>query len=212
MNIVDIHSHTLHADAIVNCYPDSFCPQSGYCYSVGIHPWHVQTADVDAQEVLLRTAAADPQVVAIGEAGLDKLAGGFADKQESVFRFHCLLAEEVQKPLIVHLVKAVDELLHIRSAVKPTVPWIIHGFRGDPRLAEELLRHGMYLSFGNRCNAATVRTVPRNRLFLETDNSGADIHSIYKGVADVTGIPEEELRDSLHRNIRIVFFKGNDAL
>ena len=212
MNIADIHSHVLRADAIVNCYPDSFCPQSGYCYSVGIHPWYVQTADIDAQEELLRTAAADPQVVAIGEAGLDKLAGGFADKQEDVFRFQCLLAEEVQKPLIVHLVKAVDELLRIRSAVKPTVPWILHGFRGGPRLAEELLHHGMYISFVMKYNVATMRTVPLDRMFLETDDSGADIHSMYKGAADAMGISEEELRDSLHRNIRNVFFKGKDIL
>ncbi len=207
MNIVDIHSHAPHADAIVNCYPDSFRPQSGYCYSVGIHPWYINTADTDAQKDLLRAAAADPQVVAIGEAGLDKLADGFADRQEDIFRFQCALAEEMRKPLIVHLVKAVDELLRIRSAVKPAVPWIIHGFRGGPQPAKELLRHGMYISFGARYNAAAMRTVPLDRMFLETDDSDADIRLLYEEAANVTGIPEEDLRNSLRRNIRNIFFR-----
>ena len=211
MNIVDIHSHALHAGAIVNCYPDSFRPQQGYCYSVGIHPWHIHTADTDAQKDLLRTATANPQVVAIGEAGLDKLATGFADGQEDIFRFQCILAEEMQKPLIVHLVRAVDELLRMRSAIKPTVPWVIHGFRGGPQLAEELLRHGMYISFGTRYNATAMRTVPRNRMFLETDDSNADIRSLYEEAASVIGISEEELRDSLRRNIRDIFFKGKNT-
>ncbi len=208
MNIIDIHSHALHDDAIVNSYPDSFRPLSGYYYSVGIHPWHIQTADIGTQEALLRTAATHRQVVAIGEAGLDKLAAGFGDRQEDIFKFQCALAEEMQKPLIVHLVRAVDELLRIRSAVKPAVPWIVHGFRGGPKLAEQLLRHGMYISFGTRYNAAAMRAVPCNRMFLETDDSNADIHSLYEEASSVMGCTAPELQDSLRRNIRDIFFKG----
>ena len=45
MNIpVDIHTHRLPqvpGTAIANCYPETFSPQSGGWYSVGIHPWHI---------------------------------------------------------------------------------------------------------------------------------------------------------------------------
>ena len=59
-----------------------------------------------------------------------------------------MLAEEVGKPLVIHLVKAVDELLKVKRDLRPSNPWIIHGFRGKAALAEEYLKHGFYLHSG----------------------------------------------------------------
>ena len=78
-----------------------------------------------------------PQVLAVGEAGLDKLADAPMDLQVEVFRCQACLAEEVGKPLVIHLVKAVDELLKVKRDLRPSNPWIIHGFRGKAALVEE---------------------------------------------------------------------------
>ena len=77
---VDIHTHRLPripGTAIVNCYPDVFAPKEGEWYSVGIHPWYVPaaiTSNVRCEMNVLSSLIGHPQVLAIGEAGLDKLA------------------------------------------------------------------------------------------------------------------------------------------
>ena len=121
MNIpVDIHTHRLPqvpGTAIANCYPETFSPQSGGWYSVGIHPWHIGRSGgehsgvegaVASRVCGLEELVRHPQVLAVGEAGLDKLADAPMDLQVEVFRCQACLAEEVGKPLVIHLVKAVD--------------------------------------------------------------------------------------------------------
>ena len=53
--------------------------------------------------------------------------------------------------------------------LRPSNPWIIHGFRGKAALAEEYLKHGFYLSFGEKYQEAALCRVPADRLFIETD-------------------------------------------
>ena len=117
MNIpVDIHTHRLPqvpGTAIANCYPETFSPQSGGWYSVGIHPWHIGRSGgehsgvegaVASRVCGLEELVRHPQVLAVGEAGLDKLADAPMDLQVEVFRCQACLAEEVGKPLVIHLV------------------------------------------------------------------------------------------------------------
>lgn len=99
MNIpVDIHTHRLPqvpGTAIANCYPETFSPQSGGWYSVGIHPWHIGRSGgehsgaegaVASRVCGLEELVRHPQVLAVGEAGLDKLADAPMDLQVEVFR------------------------------------------------------------------------------------------------------------------------------
>lgn len=187
MNIpVDIHTHRLPqvpGTAIVNGYPETFSPQSGGWYSVGIHPWHIGRSGgehsgaegtVAGRVCGLEELVRHPQVLAVGEAGLDKLADAPMDLQVEVFRRQACLAEEVGKPLVIHLVKAVDELLKVKWDLRPSNPWIIHGFRGKAALAEEYLKHGFYLSFGEKYQEAALCRVPADRLFIVTDIQGLE--------------------------------------
>ncbi|MDO4163364.1 MAG: TatD family hydrolase [Bacteroides sp.] len=231
MNIpIDIHTHHLPAEAgtaIVNCLPQDFRPQPGGWYSVGIHPWTlagehmrdsvaIRTHD-PMQQLATQSPSLDydfllrllqhPQVLAVGEAGLDKLTAAPLSLQTEVFRRQAVLAEEVGKPLIIHLVKAVDELLKLKRELHPSVPWIIHGFRGKAALASELLRHGFYLSFGEKYQAEALRLPPTNRLLLETDESRVPIDTLYEQAALVRGISVEECRKSTEKTINMVFFR-----
>ena len=105
---------------IVNRPPDDFMPCQEQWYSVGVHPWALQQGEV-RQETWekLREAAVHPQVLAVGEAGLDRLVQVPMKLQEAVFARQAELAGEAGKPLIVHLVRAVDELLRLKKALKP---------------------------------------------------------------------------------------------
>ena len=98
---------------------------------------------------VLASLAGHPQVLAIGEAGLDKLADAPMAVQIKVFEYQARLSVELDKPLVIHLVKAMSELLKLKQQIKPANPWIIHGFRGKPALAEECLRHG-FISLSGR--------------------------------------------------------------
>lgn len=205
---VDIHTHQLPqvpGEAIVNCYPETFSPQEGGWYSVGIHPWYI--AAPDDKKNCLEALVRHPQVLAVGEAGLDKLADAPMDLQIEVFEFQARLAEEVEKPLVIHLVKATDELLKLRRTLRPAMPWVIHGFRGKAALAEDYLRHGFYLSFGEKYQAEALLTTPADRLFIETDESTVPIKELYARAAALRGMSPEEMREIVSGNISKVFFK-----
>ena len=188
--ITDFHTHTLKRNAVVNVDPVDLTDLSrpvfrpGYLYSVGIHPWNLAKVTPESLR-LLRALAASPQVVAIGECGLDPLSpirphGPIGPHgpmppisspltQQELLRYHISLSESLRKPLILHIVKRFPEIIRLKKELKPTRRWIIHGFRGKPELARELLRHGFTLSFGHRYNPASLALTPPDRLLRETD-------------------------------------------
>lgn len=210
---VDIHTHYLpqvSGEAIVNRYPGTFVPEEGEWYSVGIHPWRVRAAvtpDVRHEMEALLSLVGHPQVLAIGEAGLDKLADAPVSVQMEVFEYQARLSMEAGKPLVIHLVKAVDGLLKLKQQIQPANPWIIHGFRGKSALAKEYLRHGFYLSFGEKYQEEALRVVPSDRLFLETDESKVPVTELYRHAAEVRGISLGEFTEAIRENINKVFFK-----
>ena len=162
----------------------------GY-YSAGVHPWYIDKNRLP----VLRKLAALPSVVAIGETGLDKNRGDYL-LQLDFFEEHILLSEKVTKPLIIHCVKAWDDLLRIQKALKPTQPWIIHGFRGNENLATQMLNTGMYLSFGIHHNIASLKAAwDKKRLFIETDDTDINIRDVYALIANNLNITINELLD-----------------
>lgn len=194
--IYDIHTHhhpALPGEAIVQLTPDAFCPQPGHFYSVGLHPWNIRN-DWRTQMAGLLVRALHPQVVMIGETGLDKKNGTTPlELQVEVFREHVRLSELIRKPLIIHCVKAIDELLAIRKEMKPTLPWVLHGFRGGVEQWQQLTRTGIYVSIGARFDQALFKELPLSHLLLESDDHG-DIDTVYRLVSDNTGIETSELR------------------
>lgn len=172
-------------------------------FSCGVHPWEID--DADKQLAALQRMLADNRVVALGEAGLDKLKGGNFATQQRVFEQHIQWSEEVEKPLIIHCVKAWDELLALKKKYTPHQPWVVHGYRGKEAQAKQLLREGFYFSVNDRFNADTVRTIALERLFCETDVSPVGIAEVYKRVAEARQIPVETLSQQIDENTRRVF-------
>ena len=113
--------------------------------------------------------ASCPQVVAIGECGLDRLRGAALEEQQRWFVRQAELAESSGRPLIVHCVKAFDVLIQLHRCLSPRAQWVVHGFRGKPQLAQMLLRAGMHLSFGKNYNEESYRLTPEACRHHETD-------------------------------------------
>ena len=178
---LDFHTHNLNAPlpAIINI-PDAWLlnPELAQLrehatYSAGLHPWN--TADTDT-EVLWQGVckwAHHPQIVAIGECGLDKLRGASIDVQTTWLERHIMLSEALRKPLTLHCVKAFDEIIALKKRLTPTQQWTIHGFRGKPEQARQLIAQGFHLSFGKHYNEAAFGATPAHCRHLETDDAYA---------------------------------------
>lgn len=178
---MDFHTHNLLSvpgTAIVNVprewlmSPALFRPVPGGLYSAGIHPWWTGEAqDAGRHFAGLRQLSEHAQVVAVGECGLDRLRGADLEIQTALFRRQVELAEERGLPVTVHCVKAFDRLLHLCKLWRPKTQWTVHGFRGGPELAVQLLAAGIDLSLGRRYNPETLKVVPPERCHFETDEA-----------------------------------------
>jgi len=215
--LLDIHTH--HGEHGREKTPDVFAiknvrlglenePVSGW-FSVGLHPWDIEQlapAQDDFSEKLAALAA-HPRCKAIGEAGLDTLVATPMARQIQVFEQHISLAISLHKPLIVHCVRAHNELIALlKRFPKPLPPIILHGYNNNVPIAEQLLRHGCYLSFGqallreNSPAQAALAFCPVNRLFLETDNADISIRGIYAAAAQLLGMGVEEVLGNVKGN------------
>ncbi|MGY6274987.1 TatD family hydrolase [Methylomonas sp. MgM2] len=188
-------------------------PSASY-FSLGIHPWFIERQDINVAIQTLETYCHHPKLLAIGECGLDKTLSIDLSAQSIVFRRQIELSERWKKPLIIHCVRAFNELMQIKKSVNTAVPWIVHGYNNKPELAKQLLRHGFYLSLGKvllnpQSNAYRVLgTMPFERLFLETDDADdLSINAIYAAAAKITGLTADALRRQIFHNFKRVFLQ-----
>ena len=207
----NIHTHvSVHPESeILSLAPEELSTDNRSFYaSVGIHPWTLTEKNANIQWKALYESIKDKRIVAIGECGLDKLKGPSMELQTAVFKQEAALAEDSSLPLIIHCVKAFNELIQLKKEISPCQPWIIHGFRGKLPLALDCIRHGFYLSIGSHFQENTLKAIPLERLFIETDESEESIGSIYQRIAETKGISQQELIEAINKNLRKVFFKA----
>jgi TatD DNase family protein len=188
--LVDIHTHSAHStthslvvrNLNLNEAEDFFKSDEQALCSVGIHPWH---ADSFQEDILskLEEWSKDNRFFTIGECGLDKNSNAGFEKQLSVFEAQITISEKSNKPLIIHCVGYFNELLALKKKRSPTQLWIIHGFRGKPELAAQVLKADCALSYGEHFNTESVRLTPIEKLFVETDESTLNISEIYQSIA-----------------------------
>jgi len=177
-------------------------------FSAGIHPWDSGTASLQALFPLLN----NPFCVAVGEVGLDRLKGPSFDIQIHVFEQQISEATRLGKPLIIHSVRSQNEMIGLLRRQPGLPPVIIHGFNGKPAVAKQWLDEGYYLSFGaallqkKEHLSASLRSVPADRLFLETDDSVSRIANIYQAACEILGIDQTMLEQQIEQNFMNLFF------
>lgn len=172
--------------------------------TVGIHPWQAEAAELPDIEAV---TAAD----AVGEIGLDRACTVDFAQQQALFAAQLLLAERCRKVVVVHCVRAFEEVM--RSLADRRLPAVIlHGFIGSPEQALRAIARGYFLSFGTRTahspkTIEALRITPLAQLFVETDEATIPIERIYAEVAALRGLPIEELRQATLRNFERIFGK-----
>ena len=190
--ILDIHTHNAqtHAQTIE---------------TVGIHPWHA--ANCDLGEVEKHAPSAD----AIGEIGLDYACDVPREVQTAVLRAQLTLAEQLEKPVVLHCVRAFEEVMKIVADYRLKAV-IFHGFIGSKEQAQRALEQGYFLSFGERTfhspkTIEALRITPLSQLFAESDESPTPIEEIYSKIADLRGVSIEDLDAAAKSNFAKIFLQ-----
>lgn len=209
--LINIHRHQPHNNdewSIQNLHAHFDQLNSLFNYSVGIHPWYIDSKTIKEELAQMKIASQQKNVIAIGECGLDRLCTTDFKLQEKVFIEQILWANEIAKPLIIHCVKAHQECLTLLKEYNRTSPVIFHGFNNKLETANNILNQGYYLSFGRHIFNPAIENVfskiSLEKIFLETDDSDISIDDIYKQAAKIKNISTERLSLQIKNNLERV--------
>jgi len=217
---IDIHTHSTNkinnTISVINIIinekrlPDL---NNNCFYSAGIHPWYIDNPE--KQFDLLAEIISNKNIIAIGECGIDRIKGALNDLQMRVFEFQISLSIKVEKPLIIHSVKSSDIILQLNKKYKNTTPWILHGFKGNQNIANQLIKKNILLSFNpgimfeKEAKIAYLEEIPVESFFLETDTYESNqLPALYSFIAKKRNITVEELLGQQKHNFEQVFNVG----
>ena len=212
MRYFNLHTHHPENNPVVvemvNQYPNDFRDLPHF--SVGIHPWHVESQNLDSEIATLENQIQHANCLAIGECGLDKRSKIQYDLQLDAFERQLNLALKYKKPVIVHCVASFSEVILAKKKMKSDVPMIIHGFAKNAVTAKQLIDNGFYLSFGkflmkNPELKSVFNSVPDDRIFLETDSMETGIKDVYIRAASYKDISVDAIQNMIKKNVKTVF-------
>lgn len=213
-------SSSRKAAAYAEAYPHVYA-------AVGYHPENLDgMTDSDLSEIE-SLAKEHPKVRAIGEIGLDyywEKEPAARKRQQEVFHAQMRMAKRLGLPVIVHDRDAHLDCLTVAEQ-HPGVRGVFHCFSGSWESAERLLALGYYLSFTGvvtfknaRRAKEVVARMPLERLMLETDspymapepyrgkrNSSLYVHRVAEAVAEIRGMPVEEVAEITTKNAKQFF-------
>jgi TatD DNase family protein len=202
MNYYNAHTHRIPNNHIGIYQSDAEYTAS--LFSVGVHPWHAAVKPLS--EII--PALHHQNCRAIGEVGLDRLKGPSIEIQHAMLLAQLTLANELQKPVIFHLVRAWDEFYSLLKSQQHT-PWIIHGFN-SPKQVPRLIQTKVFLSLGpaslqNPHMQSILSKIPLNRILFETDDTAVDINEVYQDYSLATSTPLAEVHAQIEQNFLAIF-------
>lgn len=173
----------------------------GRFFSVGVHPWHLEGTKSHKWEDRFIETLSDSKVIAVGECGLDRLCENSMELQLKHFETMASIARDENLPMVLHIVKAWEELFTCCKRLGTLPLIVIHGFRGKPDLARTLFKKGFFLSMGVHFHEVSLQDAfIQGRLLLETDMATVPIQALYGKVAKALGIHENLLKKEVYRN------------
>ena len=196
--------------------------------TAGVHPHDAALGSAE-NHARLRDLLQDPEVVAVGETGLDYFYDNAPrEVQRRNFQAHIEMADESGLPVVVHTRDAEADTMLILREAPPEVVFVLHCFTGSMALLEQGLERGCYVSFSGIATfpkfdaGERVRAVPDERIMAETDspylapvpyrgkrNEPAHVADVVKALALLREVPAEEMADITFRNASR--FYGLDA-
>lgn len=198
--------------------------------SVGIHP-HNADDHADLERETLLGATRDPRVIGIGETGLDYYyEHSDRETQARLFRLHIDVARETGLPVIIHTRDAEEDTLAIlrEEKAREDFPALIHCFTASAQFGEAVLELGLSISLSGivtfknaRDLQETARTIPEDRLLVETDSpflapvphrgqacEPAFVADTARFVARLRDVPEKDLARQTTANFKALFAKA----
>ncbi|HCY18094.1 MAG: Hydrolase, TatD family [Candidatus Nomurabacteria bacterium GW2011_GWF2_35_12] len=174
----------------------------------------------------------DPKVLAIGECGLDyfHMEAGSIEKQKKAFIEQIELANEINKPLMLHIRnnpkdKKIDAYVDVLEILKKysKVKGNVHFFAGSIENAKDFLNYGFTLSFTGVITFThdydeIIKNTPLDMIMSETDspyvapvpyrgkrNEPSYVKEVVKKIALIKNLPEEEITKAIIANAKRVF-------
>lgn len=219
---------------------------AGLCYAAGIHPHWIerqpwfQTDSNNLLDMAVREKIAaliqhefiqsvhSVNCVAVGECGLDKMIATSLELQQQLLTIHIDVANQLHKPLIIHCVRAHNELIALLKKSKAQVGGVIHAFSGSYEVAQQYVDLGFYLGIGGTITyeraqktRAAAAKIPLECVVLETDapdmplygkqgqrNSPEYIPQIAQVLADLRGISVDEVAATTCSNTMRLFHRS----
>jgi TatD DNase family protein len=195
---------------------------------IGIHPNELEEFERDPEKSMAALAdlVAQPGGVGVGETGLDTYRDRWPlELQEKAFRAHIALAREAEKALVIHCRDAHQRVLEVLDDAGPPDRVVMHCFSADAAYASRCAERGYYCSFAGNITYKksdelrdAARAVPDDLLLVETDapylaplpfrgkpNRPALVIHTAKVLADVRGVPFDDLDVALSRNAKRAF-------
>ena len=209
---VNIHTHHLRNEKDISIYNNRFLfdedIKTDCFFSIGIHPYdsHLLTEhSLKELEPFLN----HKNCFAIGECGLDKLISVDLKQQQFILNQQLNLALTYNKPVIIHCVKAFDELISVCKPFENKLKLIIHGFNKSEELALQLTSKGYYLSLHPALfikESFNITKLPIEQLFFETDDdSSLSINEVYRKFSIKLNMSESKLKEKIYGNFKLLF-------
>lgn len=200
----------------------------GVYASVGVHPHDAKLYDDEAEAHLIEMVNSSKKVIAWGEIGLDYYYDHSPrGVQIEVFRRQIRTARDMGLPIIIHSRDADDETVEIltEACSRDGFRGIMHCFGGTPKMAEQLMKIGFFISFAGNVTfkkaenlRESARVVPLDRLLIETDcpfltpvpfrgkrNEPAFVANTASFLADLYGTPVEQIASATTANFLGLF-------
>ncbi len=210
---IDVHTHPFHLEQetviVQNIFPgDGFAAFTGRnFYSVGLHPWHIKTPEENNELLLqVKDALEFDHVIFIGECGLDKRVNNSLEEQYRVFEAQAFMAVEYQKPLVIHCVKAYNEVAKLHKIIFPQLAWIMHGYNGGIEMTKQFGEDNFLFSFGENLfkqgskAVESFKYLPLDRIFFETDEFEGEVDKMYEQGALLKNMSVETLKEAVWKN------------
>lgn len=184
--------------------------------SVGLHPWRMpqDTDFLDEHIDKIRKMLFIPEVIALGEVGLDRLHGPDLRIQKAYLAELFRIAAESDETIIVHCVRCYPELMALKKKFAPHQKMLIHGFNSKIKLLNSLVKDGFYVSLCPKalqredlCAFIREKSEILRHICLETDDSPLTIKNIYDLAARALKIEITELSLFMKANF-IALFQG----
>ena len=191
---------------------------------VGIHPEHAASFDENALKAI-RELAQHRKVIGIGEIGLDFYWENNPprDVQEYALNEQLDLAEELNKPVVIHDRNAHDEIMNIIAQRNGKPCGMLHCFSGDLAMAQHAINLGWYVSFAGsvtfkntKALQEIARALPLDRIIIETDspylspmrgkrNEPANVALVAQKIAELKEIPTSSVEQATMENTARLF-------